>query len=146
MQPDLVETDESVIIDHIPRLEWGKNNDNSFIKAVQLALNTMGEDYSYDFLMGISGAAFRLHFKPDWCASSTDSTAGFDVSEVLFNTLGYDYELHTINHNNLDDIKTLYHKIVNQINMGIPVIGINLKFCPEWGLITGYQKNKGGAY
>jgi hypothetical protein len=144
MKSKINETNEKVFIENIPRLEWGKNTDNSFIRSCQLALNTLGEDYTYEFLMGISGAAFRLHFHPDWCPSSADATTGFDVSRVLFKSLGYKTELHKINDNNFDDIKDLYQKIIAQINMGIPIVAINLMSHTEWGIITGYLKNKPG--
>ena len=144
MRSNVLETNEKVFIDNIPRLKWGENTDNSFIRSVQLTLNALGEDYSYDFLMGISGAAFRLHFHPDWCSSSADSTTGFDVSKVLFKAIGYKSELFSIDDNSLTDIKSLYKKIIAQINNGIPIVAINLKVCPEWGIITGYLKDKPG--
>ncbi|MBL7128743.1 MAG: hypothetical protein ISS16_07135 [Ignavibacteria bacterium] len=144
MKSNIVETKDKVFINKVPRLKWGENTENSFIRSAQLSLNAIGENYSYDFLMGISGAAFRLHFNPDWCPSSADSTTGFDVSNVLFKSLGYKCELHKIDDNNFEDIKSLYKKIITQINLGIPVIAINLRVCPEWGIITGYLKNKPG--
>jgi len=76
MRVPVTETVDSIFIDGIPRLEWEKSTDNSFIRSSQLALNALGEDYTYEFLMGISGAAFRLHFHPDWCPNSADSTTG----------------------------------------------------------------------
>lgn len=99
MKTKLIETKDKVFIENIPRLEWGKNTDNSFVRSVQLSLNALGENYTYEFLMGISGAAFRLHFNPDWCPSSADSTTGFDVSKVLFKSLAYKCELHSIDDN-----------------------------------------------
>jgi hypothetical protein len=144
MKPGIVETADKVFIDKIPLLKWAEGTDNSFIRSTQLTLNALGENYSYEFLMGISGAAFRLHFKPGWCPSSADSTTGFDVSKVLFKSLGYKSEVHSIDDNNFEDIKSLYQKIITQINLGIPIIAINLKVCPEWGIITGYLKNKPG--
>jgi len=144
MKSEVVQTKDKVFIDKIPRLMWGENTDNSFIRSAQLALNALGENYSYEFLMGISGTAFRLHFHPDWCPSSADSTTGFDVSRVLFKSLGYKSELHSIDDNSFDDIKSLYKRIITQINLGIPIVAINLKVCPEWGIITGYLKNKPG--
>ena len=101
-------TGDRIYIENIPRLEWGKNNDISFIKSSQLALNSIGENYSYDFLMGISGAAFRFHFHPDWCPSAGDVTTGFDVPQILFNSLGYENELCKIDDNNFNDIRFLY--------------------------------------
>ena len=144
MKSGVVETEEKVFIDKIPQLKWAEGTDNSFIRSAQLTLNALGENYSYEFLMGISGAAFRLHFHPDWCPSSADATTGFNVSKVLFKSLGYKSELHSIDDNKFEDIKSLYQKIITQINLGIPIIAINLKVCPEWGIITGYLKNKPG--
>jgi hypothetical protein len=144
MKPRVVESEDKVFIDKIPQLKWGENSDNSFIRSSQLTLNALGENYSYEFLMGISGAAFRLHFNPDWCPSSADSTTGFDVSRVLFKSLGYKSELHSIDHNSFDDIKSLYQKIIAQINLGIPIVAINLMPYTEWGIITGYLKNRPG--
>jgi hypothetical protein len=104
MNSKVIEKEDKVFINNIPRLEWGKNTDNSFIRSAQLAFNALGEKYSYEFLMGISGAAFRLHFHPDWCPSAADSTTGFDVSKVLFKSLGYASELYSIDDNSFKDI------------------------------------------
>ncbi|MBT7143023.1 MAG: hypothetical protein HN894_06765 [Bacteroidetes bacterium] len=87
MKAKLIKTNDKVFIENIPCFEWAKSNDNSFIKSTQLALNSIGEDFSYEYLMGISGSAFRLHFNMDWCPSATDSTTGFDVSKILFKSL-----------------------------------------------------------
>jgi hypothetical protein len=62
MKSNVKELKDRVLMEDIPRLEWGKNTDNSFIRSTQLTLYSLGENYTYDILMGISGAAFRLHF------------------------------------------------------------------------------------
>lgn len=142
--PPLRETKDRVIIESIPRMEWGKHRDTSFVRSAQLTLNALGGNYSYEFLMGICGAAFRLHFHPDWCPSAADVTTGFDVSKVLFRSLAYKCKLHTIDDQSFDDIKELYEEIIDQINRGIPIVAINLKEIPVWGVITGYLKNRPG--
>ncbi len=55
MKSGIVETEDKVFIEKIPRLKWGENTENSFIRSAQLSLNAPGENYSYEFLMGISG-------------------------------------------------------------------------------------------
>ncbi len=144
MKSKIVETDDHVFIENIPRLQWGRNMENTFIKSLQLTFNVLGEDVSYEYLMGISGAAFRFHFHPDWCPSSPDATVGFDTSKVTFDSLGYDYECITRYTNEKSNNKNIYQKIVSSINKKIPVIAIDLKECPDWGIITGYLKNKPG--
>lgn len=144
MKTEIVEKEDRVFIDPVPRLEGSGGRDNSFVRSAQLTLNSLDENYSYDFLMGISGAAFRLHFHPEWCPSAADATVGFDVSPVLFDSLGIQVEIFSIDTDSFDEIRSLYQKVVKQINRGIPVIAINLKVSPEWGIITGYLKKKPG--
>jgi len=144
MSAKVIETHDKVFIDCIPRMKYGENMDNTFVRSAQLSLNALGENYTYDYLMGISGAAFRLHFHPDWCPSSADATVGFDVSRVLFKSLGYKCEFVKIDDNSFKDIRSLYKKIIAQINLGRSIVSINLKACPDWGIITGYLKNKPG--
>ena len=103
-------------------MERGKNFDTSFIRAAQLSLNSIGNNHSYAFLMGISGAAFRFHFHPDWCPSAADVTTGFDVSKVLFKSLGYTCRLRIINDSRLEGIKNIYKAIIAQINRGLPIV------------------------
>lgn len=146
MHPNVTESNESVVIEGIPRLEWGKGMDTSFIRSCQVALNAVGENYSYEYLMGISGTAFRFHFHPEWCPSAADVTTGFSVAKVLFYALGYQYDLHAIDDHKFTDIQKLYQRIIRQINSGIPIVAINLKVCPEWGVITGYLKNRPGIF
>ena len=144
MKSAVIQSSERTFIENILRLQWGKNADNSFIRSTQFALNALGENYSYQYLMGISGAAFRLHFDPDWCPSSVDATTGFDVSKILFRSLGYACELVKINDNSFDDIRFLYQKIMNQIDSGIPIVAVNLRGHTEWGIISGYLNDRPG--
>ncbi len=144
MSARLKETSDKVYIEGIPPMRYGEQMDNSFIRSVQLSLNTLGEHYSYEYLMGVSGAAFRLHYDPKWCPSSTDATCGFDVSTVIFKNLGYSAEFKRINHNSFSDIKALYAQIRKQIDMGKPIVAINLMGNMDWGIVTGYLKNEPG--
>jgi hypothetical protein len=144
MNSNIKVTLDKVYIEGLPLLEWGKNNDISFIKSAQLVFNALGENYSYEYLMGISAAAFKFQFHPKCCASAGDITTGFDTANVLFKSVGYHYELITINDNSFEDIRALYKKIKQHINSGIPIIAINLKKHPDWGIITGYLKTKPG--
>lgn len=144
MAADIVETDDRIFIDGIPPMKYGENKDNTFIRSVQLSLNALGENFSYEYLMGISGAAFRLHFDPGWCPSSVDPTCGYDVSRTIFKSLGYTHDFEKINHHSFEDIKSLYSKIKQQINLSRPLVAINLMGQMEWGIITGYLKKEPG--
>ncbi|MEA3479332.1 MAG: hypothetical protein U9R60_14180 [Bacteroidota bacterium] len=144
MKASVCDNGERVFIESIPKLNWKEGRDTSFIGSSLLILNALGERVEYGYLMGISSAAFRFHFHPDWCPSAGDVTTGFDVSGGLFKSLGYAYETVIIDDSSFDEIRSLYQRLIHQINRGIPVPGINLKVCPEWGIITGYLKKRPG--
>jgi hypothetical protein len=144
MSSKLVETEERIFIDHIPPMKYGEQMDNTLVRSMQLSLNALGENISYDYLMGISGAAFRLHFDPEWCPSSADGSVGFDISREMFISLGYKMQFVRINHNSFSDIKSLYKKIKSQIDLGRPIVAINLMGNMDWGIVAGYLKNEPG--
>jgi len=144
MTTKLTEIDDRVFIDQIPPMRYGEQMDNTFVRSMQLCLNALGENYTYDYLMGISGAAFRLHFDPKWCPSSTDATCGFDISEVIFKSFGIKVKFKKINHNSFLDIKALYSEIKTQIDLGRPIVALNLMGYMDWGIVTGYLKNEPG--
>jgi hypothetical protein len=144
MTTEIKETETSKFVEGIPPMHYGENKDNTFVRSVQLSLNALGENFSYDYLMGISGAAFRIQFDPGWCPSSADATCGFDVSHEIFKSLGYSARFKRINHNSFQDIKDLYSEIKAQIDQGMPIVAINLMGDMEWGIVTGYLRNEPG--
>ena len=144
MVSSVIQSTDKVIIADIPRLQWGLHRDNTFIRSSQFALQRLGDQYTYDYLMGISGTAFRTHFHPDFCPSSVDATVGFDAAKILFKVLGIQCKAELVDTNSFMDIRNFFQKVVKQINQGIPVIAINLKVSPDWGLITGYYKKVPG--
>lgn len=47
---------------------------NSVCATLSEALRAAGEDYSYEYLMGVSAAAFRVQMMtPGWCPSAPHS-------------------------------------------------------------------------
>ena len=59
---------------------------NTVFKSTAITLQAMGEDVSYEFLMGISGAAFRVQLHEEWCPSSPHPDCGFDCTAVVLAT------------------------------------------------------------
>jgi RNA polymerase sigma-70 factor (ECF subfamily) len=69
------------VLENVPRLGWRQGRDNTFIGALTAAANAMGDDVSYDYVMGVSGAAFKVHLcQPEWCPSAGDAGPGFDCA------------------------------------------------------------------
>ena len=137
----LIKEDGRVFIESAPKLGWGTGKENTFMGALYSTLNSIGDEVTYEYLMGISGAAFRLHFHPVWCPSSPDATCGFDTSTVAFNALGYDTEALFVDANDKSLKEKMMEKIIPSIDDGVPVIAIDLIKVPDWGVITGYTNN-----
>ncbi|MBN1592596.1 MAG: PDZ domain-containing protein, partial [Candidatus Coatesbacteria bacterium] len=138
---------DAKIIEGIDPLSWESEETISYIACVRRVLAHYGEQYEYMYLMGISGAAFRLHFFGGWCSSSPDPTCGFDCSKAVYEALGRKTEHHFMNHDNFEmpDALTepeMRQKITEAIDRDIPVIAIDIVQIPEWGIITGYQNDK----
>jgi len=127
----------NVWIEGVGRLRFGEDRDNQFIAALTVAMQAMGEDVTYEYLMGVSGAAFRLHFwMPEWCPSSTALLGGFDHSIPVMKALGY--TAHTIKRD-VDDAE-VRRTVIESIERGQPVIAQNLMGNGRYGVIAGYQQ------
>ncbi|MDR1688621.1 MAG: helix-turn-helix domain-containing protein [Clostridiales bacterium] len=135
---ELVLKDTSVcILPGIMPLSWGKNMDCCWGGSLYAALKFMGEPFTYEQIMGMSGACYRLNFTEIWDWSATDALVAFDYSDPLFRAIGY--EQVWADRLNKDDRSVERGLIVSDIQMGKPVVAINLRTAAEWGVITGYE-------
>lgn len=127
------------ILSGIQPLEWEKGMDCTWAGAVVGALNYMGEPYSYEQIMGMSGACYRLAFTPVWDWSAVDALVAFDYSSILFQAIGYKaiWGARLEKENRWEERQ----RIVVDIKRGRPVIAINLRIAPEWGVITGFKED-----
>ena len=131
---------ETKVIEDVERLRWGKGQENTFIGALTVAMRAMGENVTYDYLMGVSGAAFRLHFhQPDWCPSSPDATCGFDHSEPALAALGYTANGIHSDKDKPEEVKRVREVVIQSIDKGHPVLAIDLINVPDWGVIVDYS-------
>lgn len=148
LMPDHKIDDNAVVIDGIGRLGWGIGMENSFLGALTLIEEKFGQKTSYQDLVGLSGYGFRLHFYDGFCPSSPDATCGKDVGSEILTKLGYDFEVYhqdIVGFKEMDiplySQKQMNEFIIKSIDNGYPVIALDLIEVPEWGLITGYQKD-----
>ena len=51
MKASVNDNGDQIYIENIPALKWKEERDTSFIESVQLTLNSLGVNYSYDYLM-----------------------------------------------------------------------------------------------
>lgn len=122
---------------------WGHGEENTFIGALRAALAARGERVSYDRLMGVSGAAFRLQVaRPRWCPSACDATVGFDCCRPAVRAFGYEADLYrTLEEEATPEAcRATLDAVIDGIESGRPAVAINLAGDMDWGLITGYDE------
>lgn len=125
------------ILPGIVTLEWENGMDCTWAGAMYAALNYMGEPYTYEQIMGMSGACYRIAFTDVWDWSATDALVAFDYSSILFHAIGY--EQIWADRIDKNDRSGERKNIITDLNNNKPVLAINLRIAPEWGVITGYS-------
>ncbi len=127
-----------VLKDIIP-LSWGEGMDCPWAGALYAALRFMGEPYTYHQIMGMSGACYRICFTDVWDYSCTDALVAFDYATPFFKNLGYSFRV--AERLEKQERQAERAAIMKDIRNGRPVLAINLRVAPEWGVITGYTDN-----
>ena len=117
---------------------WFVGDKESSVHAAQAAvMEALDEDISYDYLLGISGLAFRMQVsKNGLCPSSPHSFCGYQCVKRAVQALPYKVEIHEAPVDDLEKVKKARAAVVSSIDRGVPVQYGN----EEDGLIIGYQK------
>jgi hypothetical protein len=122
-----------------PMEEWGGGRECTFVEALSTAMLAIGEDADYDYLMGVSGMAFRLQMRePDWCASAPDAGCGFDATRTAWEALGYGWHSRVTDETKPESRLKTREAIVDSIDDGFPVLAMDLEDGMDWGVIAGY--------
>lgn len=124
------------ILKNVMRLAWEEGMECPWAGALYGALNYMGEVYTYHQIMGMSGACYRICFTDVWDYSCTDALAAFDYAAPLYKAIGYSFRV--ADRLEKQERKAERSAIMEDIQKGKPVLAINLRVAPEWGIITGY--------
>ncbi|MCM1155419.1 MAG: helix-turn-helix domain-containing protein [Roseburia sp.] len=131
--------DSGCILKNVMRLSWGAGMECPWAGALYGALQYMGETYTYQQIMGMSGACYRICFTPVWDYSCTDALVAYDYATPLYEAIGYSFQ--TVERLEKQERKAERLAIMSDIQNGKPVLAINLRVAPEWGIITGYTDN-----
>ncbi|MDE6640753.1 MAG: helix-turn-helix transcriptional regulator [Acetatifactor sp.] len=130
------------ILKNVMRLSWeGKGGGQMcpWAGSLHAALKYMGEPYTYEQIMGMSGACYRICFTDVWDYSCTDALVAFDYVTPLYSAIGYSFRI--VERLEKQERKAERLAIMEDIQNGKPVLAINLRVAPEWGVITGYTDN-----
>ena len=134
-----LQDDSKCILPGITKLSWNQGMECPWAGSLYAALKYMGENYTYDQIMGMSGACYRICFTEVWDYSCTDALVSFDYATPLYKAIGYSFR--DANRLEKDARKAERLSIMEDIQNGKPVLAINLRIAPEWGVITGYLDN-----
>lgn len=82
------------ILENVMRLSWKEGMEYyremcPWAGSLYAALKYMGESYTYDQIMGMSGACYRICFTSVWDYSCTDALVTLDYATPLYNAVGY---------------------------------------------------------
>ncbi len=123
---------------------FARGRDNTFMHCLELVLDAAGRKIEYDELMGISGMAFRLQFRVDrWDVGNPDPLVGEDCLPALFSGIGWKYEVWIVRRDEFSEADALRRAIERSIsNDRLPVLAANIMPPEDWGIITGYRRDK----
>jgi RNA polymerase sigma factor (sigma-70 family) len=141
------------ILEGITRIHWTTTSVLCFVGAVVACMNYLGEPVESDYVIGISGGAFKLFWYPGWSGASCDLLMyGEEPIRRTFTALGYDYrylKLEGRERVNWDPPATpewarsrkwAAPLIVAAIDAGKPVIAQGIIGPPECSVVAGYDR------
>jgi hypothetical protein len=96
----------------------------------------MGVDTSYETVMGVSGACWRIAFASVWDFSSADALVACDHAGPAFQAYGI--KPIWADRISKEERKRVKEQIVSDVESHRLPVAINLRVAPEWGVITCY--------
>jgi hypothetical protein len=131
---------EKVYIKDVRKVSWDTGEMCEFASSLVSAMNSLGEDIPYYYVMGMSGVAFRFTLNPgEWDFSNysirniTPDT--YAPIRRAFAVAGYAYTLYEPYSFQDDAVK-----IMDSINRGIPVLAFQVVGPSDCCIITGYDE------
>lgn len=118
---------------------WFVGDKESSVHAAQEAvMKAAGRDVGYDYLVGVSGLAFRMQVSKDGlCPSSPHSCCGYQCVARSTQALPLSVRIFEVKPDQKDKVAEARKAVVESIERGVPV----QYGSEEDGIIVGYQKN-----
>ena len=154
------------VIEGVPSVGFFSGGNNcpetyTFPSCLSACLKSMGEDYGYKeidahgskwrlnktyvFIMGTSGEAFRLFWKPGWNMDNSsiigEETDPNEFITRAFEAIGFAHRIIYKSKNEAEAERQFRKNIIESIrDKGRPVIGLGVIGPPECCVITGYDE------
>jgi hypothetical protein len=130
------------VLENVGELRW-ENGDCMFAGAVLACMKHLGREVSFDFVMGVSGCAFKLWWDPSWKGVCESAFLGEETVAQTFKALGFACEILPDIHASPQaaDEELLRRRIVDSIDGDRPVIALGVVGPAECGIVAGYEEN-----
>ena len=132
----------SRVLEGIERIHWETTSPLCFTGSVAAAMRHLGTPVSNDYVMGISGGAFKMFWIPPWSPANCDLLIiGEEPIRQTFAALGYGYTfLPDFDRQNRALSEAQYRdRIVASIDAGRPVLAVGIVGPPEVCVVAGYS-------
>ncbi len=123
-----------VILNGVPKIGYNVRL-CPFPGSLEACMTYLGEDFDYDYIMGITGAAFRRFFEKDDGGNVDLMYLAPEPHARAFEALGWGFS--TVP----NDEAAMLTAIKQSISAGKPVISFGIIGPPEAGVITGYDRD-----
>ena len=132
---------DKAIIEGVRPVTWKSGEMCEFASCLVSALGSLGEDVSYPYIMGTSGAAFRFTLNPGaWdfgnYAIQNVSPDPFEPVRRAFRAAGYACSIHVPEGDVTDEDAA---RIVGCIDRGVPVLATRVCGPSDCSILTGYD-------
>jgi hypothetical protein len=128
-----------VVLEGVPRIGYDIHL-CPFPGALYAYLKYVGDPQDYDYLMGVTGAAFRRFWNRDDGGNVDLSYLGDEPFQRVFDVLGYEW------HKVPAKEEAMLQAIKASLARGRPAISFGIIGPPEAGLVTGYAKDGAVLY
>jgi hypothetical protein len=128
-----------LILDGVPRAGFNVHL-SPFPGSLYAVLEYLGDRHDYDYLMGVTGAAFRRLWNRDDGGNVDLSFFRDPPFRLVFDALGYEWRMVPA------DKDAMLAAIKESLSRGIPLISFGIIGPPEAGIVTGYDQDGAVLY
>ena len=137
MPKQVVTTEYGSYIDGVPPIGFGQWTDCTYSGCLALFMDAAGIDATYEQIMGLTGSCYRASMAYGW-------DPGSNIVDISYSYLGiksgnnadraFGFGEYTV-----DDETERNRQIRGSIDAGIPVLVLDGRGAPEWGIVLGYE-------
>lgn len=128
------------ILQGVPQLGFGQGVDFTPIGALHAVLASLGLRATYEALMVLGGAAFKVHWNPDWTADAAHRSSE-DYVGLAAAALGFQVESHVDR-----DLGDVWGALTGSIDAGVPALACGIVPPEEFTVVAGYADDPRRVY